>query len=141
MSGPTRACSQRRPALDHAPPRLKRHVGRGEEGYRRAWEADRLASALEMVRNSLPGVERQVKACEREIGEWENHLAELERLRTGFVEELAALPEDTSRLTAQEEDRIRYRRQDLRSAIAAHDGAPAQGTLVDHLWNAYSGPS
>jgi hypothetical protein len=112
-------------------------LAQAEEAYRRAWEADQRASALDMVRGSLPGLEQQVDARKRELGEWEDRLAELGRRRAGFVEELAALPGAAAlaQMTAQEEDQIRSRRRDLVNAIAALDGADARGTLVDDLWN------
>jgi hypothetical protein len=107
-----------------------------EADYRRAWEAEERASALEGLRCSLPGLEQRVEACKRAIGELETHLGKLEKMREAFARELISLPNDAglARLTAQEDTRIRNRRQQLQLAISALDGADARGTLVDHLW-------
>ena len=104
-----------------------------EAAYREAWKAEQRASALAAVRRSLPGLERRVEEYRVELGEWEAWLAELEKMRSNFASEFASLPDDTSSLTAQEEDRVRQRRKDLLDAVAAIEGDDPRGTLVDHL--------
>jgi hypothetical protein len=108
-----------------------------EAEYRRAWQDEQRASALDAVRRSVPRLECSIANGRKEISEWESHLADLQKARAAFVDELMNLPDgaELARLTAQEDDRARLRRQELSRAIAALDGAEARGTLVDHLWN------
>ena len=101
--------------------------------YREAREADRLEEALEAVRLRVPRLEQRVDEHKARVEEWEGHLADLLKMREGFVAELERLPKNTRQLSAQEEDRIRSRRKDLGDAIVALDGADPRGTIVDHL--------
>jgi chromosome segregation ATPase len=110
-------------------------VRRTEAAYLKALDEERRVSGLEALRNSLPGLDEAVVEHKARLAELEARLAGLQATRDGFAKELAGLPSDTSKVTAQEEDRIRYRRSDLRAAIDALDGASARGTLVDHLGN------
>ncbi len=108
-------------------------LSKADDAYRKAWEANRREDALAQTRSRAQHLEREVARHRESVAEMEAWLAELETMRAGFVEELQGLPEDTRHLTAQESDRIRNRRQQLRRAIAALDGDRPDGTLVDHL--------
>lgn len=110
-------------------------LSEAEAAYRDAWEAERLETALRRVRLRAGSLEKRIAKHKTRIVELEQWLADLQQQRADYVEELEGLPQETRHLTAQQEDRIRGRRQDLRFAIAALDGDYAKGTLVDHLWN------
>lgn len=108
-------------------------VARAVTAQRQAMVALRRAGALEYLRATAPGIQHRIEVHKAQIAELEANLATLERTRAAFIKERASLAIDTPKLTAQEEDRIRYRRHDLDAAIAALDGDSPMGTLVDHV--------
>jgi hypothetical protein len=103
---------------------------RADEDYRKAWEANRLAEALDRVRGSIPGIESRVAAHKEGVKHWEAWLAELNTMRAGFLRELEALPEHSP---GPGPDLAAHRRQDLREAVAGLDGGGVIGTILDHL--------
>ena len=93
--------------------------------YFKAKEALRLTQALDGVRARLQSFKRRVDQHKTRIPELEEHLADLQKVRAEFLEELKGLPQDTRHLTAQEEDRIRSEVRDyLANRCSSGAGKP-----------------